>query len=492
MTTVEESTPVDSTMMRLTGDGNDNVCLDTTATTIAAAEEIRLVCFVTVTEAAGKDGTGDDVDTVATKDVAGETGTLRCSEMTENSTAVSNPINLIPIGLDTVVNSTAAGETGIGGYTGAAESFPPEDNTREHQHAAKNSTELSAVAGHDIHPPNSDTAAISTAADETSIGGYNHVVGSFSGTDKGSALSSAAEADDSMDHTEATVLTPKSSVRSPGGSGEGETSMFATSGDIPPQVFVRFDQFTSELIDLCADFRAAPQQVIGALSESINAQLVKIHENTVHIDDHMRSQFEKVNKTAATNYEWLDKRLFIVERDIQTRIQVHDELRADLTETALQFHTEQGVLTKSVQSSAQRFSSLKTELSKQLEGVNNHLGNLQEDLTQVNVTVENLVANQTGVSKDMSFARRADEHVNEQGKMFQSFDSNLEAQAQLLEELQMKIIVSNEEVQAQISSCKETTHVWDKRLSKFDMTLFANESNKLRSFPLESVRTKSK
>jgi hypothetical protein len=36
----EESTPVDSTMMRLAGDGNDNVCLDTVATTIATAEEI--------------------------------------------------------------------------------------------------------------------------------------------------------------------------------------------------------------------------------------------------------------------------------------------------------------------------------------------------------------------------------------------------------------------------------------------------------------------
>ncbi len=114
---------------------------------------------------------------------------------------------------------------------------------------------------------------------------------------------------------------------------------------------------------------------------------------------------------------------------------MHNELRADLTETALQLHTEQGALTKSVQSSAQRFTSLKTELSKQLEGVNNHLDNLQEELTQVNTTVENLVANQTGASKAMSFVRRADEHVNEQGKLFQSFDYKLEAQAQLLEEL---------------------------------------------------------
>jgi hypothetical protein len=101
--------------------------------------------------------------------------------------------------------------------------------------------------------------------------------------------------------------------------------------------------------------------------------------------------------------------------------------------------------------------------------------------------VESLVANQDGASKTMSFARRADEHVNEQGKMFQAFGSKLEAQAQLLEELQMKIIVSNGEVQAQIASCQETTHTWDKRLSKFDMTIFANESNKLRAF-LKSKR----
>ena len=92
-------------------------------------------------------------------------------------------------------------------------------------------------------------------------------------------------------------------------------------------------------MDLRADFRATLQQAIDALSESINAQLAsslaKIHENSEHIDDRMRSQFEQVNKTAATNYERLDKRLLIVEWDMQTRIQVHDELRTDLKETAL-------------------------------------------------------------------------------------------------------------------------------------------------------------
>jgi hypothetical protein len=202
MATAEESTPVDSSMIRLAGDGNENVCLDTVATTIASAEEIRLVCFLATTETAGKDGTGDGVDTVATQNAAGETGTLHCSARTDNSTVVSNPINLIPIGLDTVVISTAAGETDIGGYAGAAESFPATDNTREHEHSEENSEELPAVAGHDIHPPSLDTATISTATGETSIGGYKHVVGSFSATDKDSAPSSVANADDNMERTE--------------------------------------------------------------------------------------------------------------------------------------------------------------------------------------------------------------------------------------------------------------------------------------------------
>jgi hypothetical protein len=69
---------------------------------------------------------------------------------------------------------------------------------------------------------------------------------------------------------------------------------------------VHLDKFTTELTDLRADlradFRATLQQAIGALSESINAQLAsslaKIYENTEHIDDRMRSQFEKVNNTA--------------------------------------------------------------------------------------------------------------------------------------------------------------------------------------------------
>jgi hypothetical protein len=494
MAAAEESTPVDSTKMRMASDGNENVCLDTAATTIAAAEEIRLVGFVASTRAAGKNGTGDGVDTEATQNAAGETGTLRCSERTENSTAVSNPMNLIPIGLDTAAISTAAGETGIGGCAGAAKIFPVAD-TREQKHTAEYSAEPSAVAGLDIQPISLDTAAISTAAGDTSIGGYKHVVGSFAVTDKDCAPSSVAGSDDGLEHTETTettVLTPKSSVRAPGGIGEGETSMFATPGDIPPQAFVHLDKFTTALIGMRADFRATLQQAIGALSESINAQLAssftKIHENTDHIDNRMRSQFEGVNKTVATNYQRLDKRLLVVERDMQTRIQVHDELRADLKETALQLHTEQVALTKSVQSSAQRFTSLKTELSKQLEGVNKHLGELQDDFTQVNATVENLVANQTGASQAMTFARRADEHVNEQGKKFQALDNKLEAQAQLIEQLQIKIIVSNEEVRADIDACKETTHAWDKRLSKFDMALVANESNSLLAFPLASAR----
>ena len=293
MAAAEESTPVDSTKMRMASDGNENVCLDTVATTIAAAEEIRLVGFVASTRAAGKNGTGDGVDTEATQNAAGETGTLRCSERTENSTAVSNPMNLIPIGLDTAAISTAAGETGIGGCAGAAKNFPVAD-TREQKHAAEYSAEPSAVAGLDIQPISLDTAAISTAAGDTSIGGYKHVVGSFAVTDKDSAPSSVAGSDDGLEHTETTettVLTPKSSVRAPGGIGEGETSMFATPGDIPPQAFVHLDKFTTELIGMRADFRATLQQAIGALSESINAQLAsslaKIHENTEHIDDRM-------------------------------------------------------------------------------------------------------------------------------------------------------------------------------------------------------------
>jgi hypothetical protein len=160
-------------------------------------------------------------------------------------------------------------------------------------------------------------------------------------------------------------------------------------------------------------------------------------------------------------------------------------------------------LTKSVQSSAQRFTSLKTDLSKQLEGVNNHLGDLQGDLTQVNATVESLVDNQTGASKAMSFARRADEHVAEQGKKFHALDNKLEAQAQLLEELQMKIIDSHGEMRADIDDCKtqlfeelqmkiidihgemrtdidvckKITHVWNQRLSKFDMDLWRNNKS---------------
>jgi hypothetical protein len=78
------------------------------------------------------------VDTVATQNAAGETDTLYCSERTENSTVVSHPINLIPIDLNTVSISTAAGETDIGGYAVAVKSFPAVDNTREHEHAAEN------------------------------------------------------------------------------------------------------------------------------------------------------------------------------------------------------------------------------------------------------------------------------------------------------------------------------------------------------------------
>ena len=88
-----------------------------------------------------------------------------------------------------------------------------------------------------------------------------------------------------------------------------------------------------------ADFRVTLQQTIGTMSVVINMQLAssftKIHTTMDNIDDHMQSQFKTVNKTVAVNYERLDKRLFIVERVMKTRIQVYDDLRSDLTETAL-------------------------------------------------------------------------------------------------------------------------------------------------------------
>ena len=109
MTAAEESTQGNLSTMQLASGGNDHACLDTAATSIAAAEEIGQVASVTTTEAAGNDST--------------EQGSLCCSEMTENSTAVGNPVNLIPISLDTVVVviSPATGETGIEGCMDAAE-----------------------------------------------------------------------------------------------------------------------------------------------------------------------------------------------------------------------------------------------------------------------------------------------------------------------------------------------------------------------------------
>jgi len=134
MTAAEESTQGNLSTMQLASGGNDHACLDTAATSIAAAEEIGQVASVTTTEAAGNDSTEQD--------------SLCCSEMTENSTAVDNPVNLIPISLDTVVVviSPATGETGIEGCMDATENFPAADNSLERVFAAEYSAENSATA----------------------------------------------------------------------------------------------------------------------------------------------------------------------------------------------------------------------------------------------------------------------------------------------------------------------------------------------------------
>jgi hypothetical protein len=101
----------------------------------------------------------------------------------------------------------------------------------------------------------------------------------------------------------------------------------------------------------------------------------------------MQTQFAAVNKTVTTvtaNYDRLDRRLVIVERDMGARIAAHNQLQANLTETASQLHDQQALLTKNVQASSQRLTSLKTEYSKQLESINKHLGELEEDVNQVN------------------------------------------------------------------------------------------------------------
>jgi len=81
MTTAEESTPGNSSTMRLASGGNEHVCLDTAATNIAAAEEIGQVVSVTTTEAAGNDTTEQDMDTVEIPRTNCETDSLCCSEI---------------------------------------------------------------------------------------------------------------------------------------------------------------------------------------------------------------------------------------------------------------------------------------------------------------------------------------------------------------------------------------------------------------------------
>jgi hypothetical protein len=99
--TEEESTTVELVIAAKDGAGSVQDYLNTVATSIAAAEEIRLVVFVAATEVAGKG---------RHRGRRGHSGNSKCRwrnrhpalfREDENSTAVSNPINLIPIGLDT-------------------------------------------------------------------------------------------------------------------------------------------------------------------------------------------------------------------------------------------------------------------------------------------------------------------------------------------------------------------------------------------------------
>jgi hypothetical protein len=272
MTAAEESTQGNLSTMQLASGGNDHACLDTTATNIAAAEEIGHVASVTTTEAAGNDNTEQD--------------SLCCSEMPENSTSVGNPVNLIPIGLDTVVVSPATGETGIEGCMDAVENLPAADNSLERVLAAEYS------AG------NSETASSSV---------------------------SVADADDGKEPSEDEAATPNASTLPPGGSDEGESNIFATPGDMPPQAFVHVDKFTSELVhmrddlrgsfsselvdlrdELRQDLRDELRQAIGALSAQITACFTKTNENTTALDNRMQTQFATVNKTVTANYDRLE------------------------------------------------------------------------------------------------------------------------------------------------------------------------------------------
>jgi hypothetical protein len=133
--------------------------------------------------------------------------------------------------------------------------FAATDNTRGYEYDEENSEENSADTDDDFKPPSLDTVVSSTTFDETSVGVCEDVVNSFSAVDKSCTSSSVTDADDGMENTETTVLTPNSSVRVPKDSDEGKTRMFVTPGDIPPQVFVHVDKVTTELVDLRADLR---------------------------------------------------------------------------------------------------------------------------------------------------------------------------------------------------------------------------------------------
>ena len=117
----------------------------------------------------------------------------------------------------------------------AAENFPAADNSLERVLAAEYSAENSATASSSV---------------------------------------SVADADDGKEPSEDEAATPNASTLPPGGSDEGESNIFATPGDMPPQAFVHVDKFTSELVHMRDDLRGC-EVAVGRRRVEARIQIIE-------------------------------------------------------------------------------------------------------------------------------------------------------------------------------------------------------------------------
>jgi hypothetical protein len=218
-------------------------------------------------------------------------------------------------------------------------------------------------------------------------------------------------------HGATTVSTPNTSTRAQEHSSVGETSIFATPGEVQPN---RMGQLTTDFEDLHTELRLGLDQVGAQMTDHLQAptdstskittndQTVQTVQEQAHAVKERVTKVEKVGESTRLRaapiddgFSKLDKKVLILERDRDISIEAERAFQESINEKVAVISGTHKSLTTSVNNCSQTLSTFKEVQSVKEAEAKKRMDDLQHCLQQTDLKVGDVLQTSNDVQSSI-------------------------------------------------------------------------------------------